>query len=98
MSATKKAMNGKQPLFGAVLSIIGSMTLIDWGILDGIITAVLAFAANMYYQRQKNARATPLRAVAAVQLHAAEREPVKTVASMKVKGKLVPTALTSHLA
>lgn len=55
MSATEKAMTGGSYL-GAVLSIIGSMTLTDWGILVGIITAVLTFAANMYYQRQKNAR------------------------------------------
>ena len=55
MSATEKAITGSSYI-GAVLSIIGSMTLTDWGILVGIVTAVLTFGANMYYQRQKNAR------------------------------------------
>ena len=55
MSATEKAITGSS-YFGAILSIIGSMTLTDWGILVGIITAVLTFGANRYYQRQKNAR------------------------------------------
>ncbi|SDG85856.1 Bacteriophage holin family HP1 [Pseudomonas flavescens] len=55
MSATEKAITGSSYI-GAVLSIIGGMTLTDWGIVVGIITALLTFGANMYYQRQKNAR------------------------------------------
>jgi len=55
MSATEKAITGSSYV-GAVLSIIGGMTLTDWGIVVGIITALLTFGANMYYQRQKNAR------------------------------------------
>lgn len=39
---------------GAGFSVVSSLTLTDWGILVGIVTALLTFAGNMWYQRRKH--------------------------------------------
>lgn len=40
--------------FGASVSVISGLTLTDWGILVGILTALLTFAGNIWYQRRKH--------------------------------------------
>jgi hypothetical protein len=41
---------------GGVVSIGASLTLTQWGVIAGIVTALLTFALNLWYTRQKNAR------------------------------------------
>ena len=41
---------------GGAASIAASLTLAQWGVIAGIITALLTFALNLWYTRQKNAR------------------------------------------
>jgi len=41
---------------GAATSIGAAMTLTDWGILVGIVTALLTFALNVAYTKRKSAR------------------------------------------
>lgn len=41
---------------GATVSVVSGLTLTDIGIIVGIVTAVLTFAANMIYQRRKDKR------------------------------------------
>ena len=41
---------------GAGFSVVSGLTLTDVGIIVGIVTALLTFAANMIYQRRKDRR------------------------------------------
>lgn len=38
---------------GAFLSVFTGLTLTEWGIIVGIVTAVLTYATNAYYQRKR---------------------------------------------
>lgn len=48
MSATSYA--------GATVSVVSGLTLTDVGIIIGIVTAIVTFAANMIYQHRKDKR------------------------------------------
>lgn len=41
---------------GAGVSVVSGLTLTEWGIIVGIVTALLTFAANMVYQYRKDKR------------------------------------------
>lgn len=41
---------------GAGTSIVSSLTLTEWGILVGIVTAVLTFALNVWFQWDRRRR------------------------------------------
>ena len=41
---------------GAFLSVFSGLTLTEWGIVVGIFTALLTFAANLLYQYRKDRR------------------------------------------
>lgn len=41
---------------GATVSVISGLTLTDIGIIVGIVTAIITFAANMIYQHRKDKR------------------------------------------
>ncbi|MFP1683356.1 holin [Alloalcanivorax sp. C16-1] len=41
---------------GAGASILAGITLTDWGIIVGIITALLTLALNLFYQHRKDRR------------------------------------------
>lgn len=41
---------------GAGASILAGVTLADWGILAGIVTAILTLLVNIYYQNRKDKR------------------------------------------
>lgn len=41
---------------GAGVSVISGLTLTEWGIIVGIVTALLTFGANMVYQYRKDQR------------------------------------------
>lgn len=45
---------------GAGASVVAGLTLTEWGIIVGIVTAVLTFAANIIYQHRKDKRETLL--------------------------------------
>lgn len=55
MTSDEKIMNGVS-YAGAGASVVSSLTLTDWGIIVGIVTALVTLAANLFYQRQKNRR------------------------------------------
>ena len=42
---------------GGIVSITAALTLTDWGIVLGMITAVATFCVNWYYQHRDDARA-----------------------------------------
>jgi len=42
---------------GGIVSIMAALTLTDWGIVLGMITAVATFCVNWYYKHQNNTRA-----------------------------------------
>lgn len=48
---------------GAGFSVVSGLTLTDVGIIVGIVTALLTFAANMIYQRRKDRRERELHEV-----------------------------------
>lgn len=50
-----KVMNGVS-YTGAFVSVLTGMTLTEWGIVVGIVTALLTFGANIYYQVRKDRR------------------------------------------
>ena len=41
---------------GAGVSVVSGLTLTEWGIIVGIVTAVLTFGANLFYQYRKDRR------------------------------------------
>ena len=41
---------------GAGVSVVSGLTLTEWGIVVGIITALLTFAANIIYQHRRDRR------------------------------------------
>lgn len=41
---------------GATTSVVAGLTLTEWGIIVGIVTAILTFVANLIYQRRKDKR------------------------------------------
>lgn len=41
---------------GATVSVVSGLTLTDIGIIVGIVTAIITFAANMIYQHRKDKR------------------------------------------
>ena len=42
---------------GGIVSIMAALTLTDWGIVLGMITAVATFCVNWYYKYRNDARA-----------------------------------------
>ena len=42
---------------GGIVSIMAALTLTDWGIVLGMITAVATFCVNWYYKHRDDARA-----------------------------------------
>lgn len=40
----------------SVFAVISAMTLTDWGILVGILTAIGTFLLNYYFQRRRDRR------------------------------------------
>lgn len=41
---------------GAAVSVLFGLTLTEWGIIVGIVTALLTFGLNAWYQHRRNAR------------------------------------------
>lgn len=41
---------------GGAVSVVSAMTLTDWGIVAGIVTAVGTFLLNYYFQRRRDRR------------------------------------------
>lgn len=41
---------------GSAVSVIASLTLTEWGIIFGILTAIGTFILNAYFQRRKDFR------------------------------------------
>jgi protein-S-isoprenylcysteine O-methyltransferase Ste14 len=41
---------------GAVVAIVASLTLTQWGIIAGIVTALITCAANVVYMARKDRR------------------------------------------
>lgn len=41
---------------GGAVSVLSALTLTDWGIVVGIVTALLTFALNVIYQARKDGR------------------------------------------
>ena len=41
---------------GALVSVIAGLTLTEWGIIVGIITAILTFGLNAWYKHKENQR------------------------------------------
>lgn len=39
---------------GGIVSVVSALTLTDWGIIVGIVTALLTFAMNAYYRWNKH--------------------------------------------
>lgn len=42
---------------GGIVSVASAVTLTDIGVLVGIVTALLTFCLNLFYQRKKDRRA-----------------------------------------
>lgn len=63
---------------GALGSIAASLTLTQWGIIAGIVTALLTCAFNFVYMRRRDAREQR-------QADLAEREAVARLAALGVK-------------
>lgn len=55
LAAGDKVMNYTS-YAGAVVSVTTGVTLTEWGIIVGILTATLTFIANMVYQARKDRR------------------------------------------
>ncbi|MDH0704333.1 phage holin family protein [Pseudomonas toyotomiensis] len=51
----EKIMNGVS-YAGAGVSVVSGLTLTEWGIVVGIVTALLTFAANIVYTHRKDRR------------------------------------------
>lgn len=56
---------------GAVVAIVASLTLTQWGIIVGIVTALATFCLNAFYMRRRDQRE--------------ERETEATLAKLGVK-------------
>lgn len=41
---------------GGAVSVLSALTLTDWGIIVGIVTALLTFGLNVLYQARKDGR------------------------------------------
>ncbi len=41
---------------GAAVSVLAGLTLTEWGIVVGIITAILTFGVNVWYQHRRDQR------------------------------------------
>lgn len=41
---------------GAAVSVFAGLTLTEWGIITGIITAILTFGLNIWFQRRRDSR------------------------------------------
>jgi len=41
---------------GAIVAIVASLTLTQWGVIAGIITALVTCAANLFYMARKDQR------------------------------------------
>lgn len=41
---------------GAGLSVMAGLTLTEWGIIAGIITAILTFSVNAWFQHRRDQR------------------------------------------
>lgn len=50
-----KAMNAAS-YGGATVSIASGLTLTEWGVIAGIVTAIVTLLANLFYQWRKDKR------------------------------------------
>lgn len=50
-----RIMNGVS-YAGAGVSVVSGLTLTEWGIVVGIVTALLTFVANIIYQHRRDRR------------------------------------------
>ncbi|SDC68730.1 Bacteriophage holin family HP1 [Massilia sp. PDC64] len=41
---------------GAIVAIVASLTLTQWGVIAGIVTALVTCAANLFYMARKDRR------------------------------------------
>lgn len=58
MSSTQladKAMNAAS-YAGAAVSVTSGLTLTEWGVVAGIVTAIVTLLANLFYQWRKDKR------------------------------------------
>ena len=70
---------------GSGLTIGSALTLSQWGVVAGIVTALLTLALNVWYTRQKNAREQRLADQQAHLAELAEREAVARLAALGLK-------------
>lgn len=56
MSVTPKSGAEAGSYVGGVVSVASALTLTDVGVVIGIVTAVLTFLLNVFYQRRKDRR------------------------------------------
>jgi Tfp pilus assembly protein FimT len=59
---------------GAGVSVASGLTLTEWGIVVGIVTALLTFAANLFYQYRKDRREQRLHDLEVQYVYKARRE------------------------
>lgn len=70
---------------GATVSIGSTFTLTQWGVIAGIVTALLTFALNLWYTRKKNAREQELIDHQIRLAEIAEREALVRLAALGVE-------------
>ena len=70
---------------GGIVSIGSAVTLTQWGVIAGILTALLTLLLNVWYTRQKNAREQRLADQQAHLADLAEREAKARLAALGVK-------------
>lgn len=68
-----KVMSGAS-YAGAAVSVASGLTLTEWGIVVGIVTALLTFAANLFYQYRKDRREQRLHDLEVQYVYKARRE------------------------
>lgn len=70
---------------GGAVSIGSALTLSQWGVIAGIVTALLTLGLNIWYTRQKNAREQHLADQQARVAELAEREAIARLAALGLK-------------
>lgn len=60
MSAIQDKAMATASYAGATVSVVSGLTLTDIGIIVGIVTALVTFAANMIYQYRRDKRESRL--------------------------------------
>ncbi|RRV29659.1 hypothetical protein EGJ23_01605 [Pseudomonas sp. o96-267] len=68
-----KVMSGAS-YAGAAASVASGLTLTEWGIVVGIVTALLTFGANLFYQYRKDRREQRLHDLEVQYVYKARRE------------------------